>query len=251
MITNFKTINAKDDIKDAVFLLKEYHLTVLAVLDDNKLVGIITIDDAIDYLDEEVTEDYDKLAGLSGKNKGEFLSIFRSRLPWLFILLLLSFLVSTILGFFEEIIAVATSLVFSQSLNLDMGGNAGTQSLATSVVSISKGDLNNKKIIHKYLRKEFISGLLSGILLAICSFIITYIFMLIKKTDGKIIMISLVVALSMMLAITLSNFIGSIVPIFLEKIHIDPAVASGPFITTLNDMFGVVIYYCNHLVIMN
>lgn len=243
MKKNYKFIQANDSIYKAASLIKEYHLNVLPVLRKKELVGIITIDDVIDYIDDETTEDYDKLAGLSGKNTNEFLSMFRSRLPWLCILLLLSFLVSTILGFFEDIIAIATSLVFFQSLVLDMGGNAGTQSLATTIVSLSKNELDQKKEIHRHLQKEWMTGFINGSLLGISSFVVTLIFMSIKHTQDPKIMISLIVALSMMCAITLSNFIGSFIPIVLQKIHIDPAVASGPFITTLNDMFGVALYY--------
>ena len=157
--------------------------------------------------------------------------------------MVLSFIVSTVLGLFEEIIASATILVFFQTLILDMGGNAGTQSLASSVVRLSKQELETKKQVKNHLGKEVISGLALGLILGICAFIITFIFMLIKGNVSHKAIISLVIGLSMSLGIFISNFMGSLIPIFLSKIKIDPAVASGPFITTLNDVLGVVIYY--------
>lgn len=241
--TKFKSCEDTSSISQASTILKEYSLLVLPVLHNKVLKGIITIDDVIDFVDEDKNDDYDKLAGLAGDNDTKVSSVFKSRIPWILILMVLSFIVSTVLGLFEEIIASATILVFFQTLLLDMGGNAGTQSLASSVVRLSKGELDTKKHIKKHLGKEVVSGLVIGLILGICAFIITYIFMLIKGNIDHKAMISLVIGLSMSIGIFLSNFMGSLIPIFLSKIKIDPAVASGPFITTLNDVFGVVIYY--------
>lgn len=243
METKFKSCQDTSKISSASTILKEYSLLVLPVLHNKVLKGIITIDDVIDFVDEDKNDDYDKLAGLAGDNDTKVSSVFKSRIPWLLILMVLSFIVSTVLGLFEEIIASATILVFFQTLILDMGGNAGTQSLASSVVRLSKQELETKKQVKNHLGKEVISGLALGLILGICAFIITFIFMLIKGNVSHKAIISLVIGLSMSLGIFISNFMGSLIPIFLSKIKIDPAVASGPFITTLNDVLGVVIYY--------
>lgn len=241
--TKFKSCQDTSEIAQASNTLKEYSLLVLPVLHNKVLKGIITIDDVIDFVDEEKNDDYDKLAGLAGDNDTKVSSVFKSRIPWILILMVLSFVVSTVLGLFEEIIASATILVFFQTLLLDMGGNAGTQSLASSVVRLSKAELDTKKQIKSHLGKEALSGMALGLILGLCAFIITYIFMLIKGNVEHKAIISLVIGLSMSIGIFVSNFMGSLIPIFLSKIKVDPAVASGPFITTLNDVLGVVIYY--------
>ncbi len=243
MNENFKYVEVSTSIDEAVFVLKEYNLLALPVVENKILKGIITIDDAIDYIEEEVSDDYDKLAGLSGDSSTTLKSALKSRLPWLCILLVLSFIVSTILGLFEEIIAVATVMVFFQTLILDMGGNAGTQSLATSIISISQSGFKDDKAIRKYIMKELRAGFFNGIILGACAFVITLVFMLLKDTPGNHTMISLVIGISMIAGITISNFVGSLVPMLFYRLKIDPAVASGPFITTVNDILGVIIYY--------
>ena len=232
-----------DSIVDAVKTLKEYDLLVLPVTHNDILKGIVTIDDAIDILDEESNDDYDKLAGLAGENDTTLKNVLKSRIPWLLILLVLSFIVSSVLGLFEGVIASATILVFFQTLILDMGGNSGTQSLASSVICLSKNELDKKGNTRKHLGRELASGALNGLILGIMAFGITFVFMLIRGDDVNKPMVSLIIGLSMMIGIFISNFIGSLVPIVLNKLKIDPAVASGPFITTLNDMLGVIIYY--------
>ncbi len=217
--------------------LKQRSLLVLPVLENKVLKGIITIDDIIDFVDDDIKDDYDKLAGLSGENDTKILNVFKSRIPWLCILMILSFIISTILGLFEEIIASATILVFFQTMILDMGGNAGTQSLASSVIELS----NRSK--QKKLGKEMLSGLIIGIILGCCSFVVTFLFMLIKGNIAHPVIIAFVIGLSMLCGIFISNLSGFLIPKLLYKLHIDPAVASGPFISTINDAMGVIIYY--------
>ena len=246
MDTNFKYIDANGDIKDALDMIQEYNLLALPVLSDTKLVGIITIDDAIDALDEMNKDDYDKMAGIVGENTISFKDVIKSRLLWLIILLALSFIVSSVMDGFSAVIATITPLVFFQSLILDMGGNAGTQSLATTVVEISDNALDNRKKVKKHLRKEFMAGIVNSIILGIAAFGLSFVFILARgiQVDGvETYMLSLVIGLAMMAALIISNFIGSLVPILLYKCRIDPAVASGPFITTLNDIISVSIYY--------
>ena len=246
MDTNFKFIEAHDDVHKAVEMIKEYNLLALPVIEDDNLKGIITIDDAIDVVDTENKDDYDKMAGIVGNNTISFKDVIKSRLMWLIILLILSFAVSSVMDGFGEIIASITPLVFFQSLILDMGGNAGTQSLATTVVEISGGELDNSKKVGKHLFKELLSGLLSSLVLGIAAFGLAFGFIMLRgiSVEGiSNIMLALVIGLAMMSALVISNFIGSLVPIVLYKLHIDPAVASGPFITTLNDIISVSIYY--------
>ncbi len=245
MDSNFKYINAHDYIRDATDLITEYNLFALPVLDDNKeLLGIITIDDAIDYVDEDVSEDYDKMAGIVGENSIGFLDVIKSRLLWLIILLLLSFVVSSVMDGFAFVIQSVTCLVFFQSLILDMSGNAGTQSLATTIVNLSRNELDSSKLIRKHLLKELFAGFIDSIILGIAAFALSFVFIKIRGIEGfSPISLSLVIGLAMMCALLISNFLGSLVPIILFKCHVDPAVASGPFISTLNDIVSVSIYY--------
>lgn len=237
MNTKFISCQVHSKIIYVAQTLKQRSLLVLPVLENKVLKGIITIDDIIDFVDDDIKDDYDKLAGLSGENDTKILNVFKSRIPWLCILMILSFIISTILGLFEEIIASATILVFFQTMILDMGGNAGTQSLASSVIELS----NRSK--QKKLGKEMLSGLIIGIILGCCSFVVTFLFMLIKGNIAHPIIIAFVIALSMLCGIFISNLSGFLIPKLLYKLHIDPAVASGPFISTINDAMGVVIYY--------
>lgn len=246
MDKNFKSIEASDNITDATDIIREYNLLALPVLEDKKLLGIITIDDAIDVVDEMNKDDYDKMAGIVGENTTGFKDVIKSRLLWLIILLALSFIVSSVMDGFSQIIAAITPLVFFQSLILDMGGNAGTQSLATTVVEISDSALDTKKKVKKHLWRELRAGFINSLILGVAAFLLSFVFIIARgiSVEGiSRVSLSLVIGLAMASALLISNFIGSLVPIILYKAHIDPAVASGPFITTLNDIISVSVYY--------
>ena len=240
MSENFKYVVDTDNIKAATNLIKDYNLMALPVTDsDMNLLGIITIDDAIDYVDEDVTDDYDLMAGIVGDNTIKFFDVIKSRLLWLVILLFLSLLVSTVMNGFEGVISSITCLVFFQSLIL------GTQALATSVVEISQNTLDSKGAIFKHLAKEFVSGFLNALILSAIAFGMSYLFIEVRSLTSTYPTwsLSMVISLALLVGLTVSNFLGSIVPIILFKLHIDPAVASGPFISTLNDIVSVCIYY--------
>ena len=246
MDENFKYVSPYDDIFKATDIIEEYNLLALPVIFEDKFLGIITIDDAIDVVDEMNKDDYDKMAGIVGENTTSFKDVIKSRLLWLIVLLALSFIVSSVMDGFSQIIASITPLVFFQSLILDMGGNAGTQSLATTVVEISDNALDDKKKIRRHLFKEFRAGLVNSIILGISAFALSFIFIIVRgiEVEGvKNVYLALVIGAAMAFALLISNFIGSLVPIILYKLKIDPAVASGPFITTLNDIISVSIYY--------
>lgn len=251
--TSYPTLHTTDLIEDCINDLKEYALDSIPVLNnDNKLVGVITSYDIIETIDEELTDDYAKLGGLTETEELSE-SLFKSiqkRLPWLIGLLVLSLLVSLLLSSFEGIIAVLPAIVFFQSLVLGMAGNVGTQSLAVTIRTI-----NDEEEKHKYLKtifKEIRIGFMNGLILGILSFVLVFIFLYVRKqviVEGDVfnvidtIKASLIVSVSLMLAMTASSFTGTFIPIMLTKIKIDPAVASGPFITTINDILAIAIYY--------
>lgn len=251
--TSYPTLHTTDLIENCINDLKEYALDSIPVLNrDNKLVGVITSYDIIETIDEELTDDYAKLGGLTETEELSE-SLFKSiqkRLPWLIGLLVLSLLVSLLLSSFESIIAVLPAIVFFQSLVLGMAGNVGTQSLAVTIRTI-----NDEEEKHKYLKtifKEIRIGFMNGLILGLLSFALVFVFLYIRKqviVEGDIFNImdtvkaSLIVSISLTLAMTASSFTGTFIPIMLTKMKIDPAVASGPFITTINDILAIAIYY--------
>ena len=247
MNTNFKYVDAHSEVVVAAELINEYALLALPVLDNGILKGIITVDDAMDLINEEITEDYGKMAGITGDDEDNYkiFKVIKSRLVWLVVLLFLSFLVSSVMKGFDSVIASVTCLVFFQSLILDMGGNAGTQALATTIVDLSKDELSTKHLIKKHLGKEFLVGLINSVCLGLMAFLTALAFIYIGNVTSTYqpLQLALVIGVAMMIALIVSNFIGALVPIILFKLHIDPAVASGPFISTLNDIISVSIYY--------
>lgn len=191
-------------------------------------------------------EDYAKLGGLSAEEdlNEPVLASVKKRLPWLLILLGLGMVVSTVVGAFEKVVAQLTLIVAFQSLILDMAGNVGTQSLAVTIRVLTDGSLTLKQKLH-LISKEMRVGLLNGTLIGVFSFIAVGLYICIFK--GKDILYAFAmsgcIGISLIIAIIVSSAVGTLTPLFFKKINIDPAVASGPMITTLNDLVAVVAYY--------
>ncbi len=244
--TNYPVLYDIDKIEDVIETIKEYNLDSIPVLNKNhELIGILTSDDIIIALDEELKDDYGKMSALSGDfdiNEKVFEGV-KKRIPWLFTLLLLAFVVSSVISSFEEVLKELTIIVFFQSLVLDMAGNVGTQSLAVTIRVISE-DLN-KKICFKLLGKEIKVGIVNGIIVGFIAFLLVVLFLWLLKNNelNFSLQVGFIVFISLILSMCFSAFIGSFIPIVLKKLKIDPAVASGPFITTLNDLLAILIYY--------
>ena len=252
--TSYPTLNAKALISDCINDLKEYSLDIVPVLDDNNiLLGVITSNDIVEIVDEEVSDDYAKLAGLSEEedlDDNVILSV-KKRIPWLCILLVLNVLIALLLSAFEDVVKTLPMLVFFQSLILGMGGNSGTQSLGVTIRLLSDEELSKGKIL-KAILKEGTTGLLNGLLLGGLSFGLFLLFFYVTKTeihigDGYIFTESLkasfAISLSLLLSITLASMMGCLIPMMFKLFKVDPAVASGPFITTINDVVSILIYY--------
>lgn len=253
--TSYPFVYAHEKIDECLTKIKEYALNLVPVLDDeDNLIGVITSDDIVEAVDEELGEDYAKLAGLTEEEELDE-SIFESckkRLPWLALLMFLAMIVSVLISSFEQAISTISVIVFFQSMILGMAGNCGTQSLAVTIRVLTDEDIDTKKIfqiIFKELRIGFINGLLLGLL----SFVGVFFFLFISKKPiiagetefiiNDALRVSFIVALSLFVALTISTVMGTIIPILLKKLRIDPAVASGPFISTINDICAVIIYY--------
>lgn len=251
--TNYPSFKANMYVSDVVNELKEYALDSYPIVDDNnKMLGVITSDDVVEVVDEEAGEDYAKLAGLTEEEDLDE-SVFKSikkRIPWLIVLLVLGLAQAFSMSGFENVVACLPIIVFFQTLVLDMAGNTGTQSLAVTIRLLSTGEIGKKEVF-KAIFKEIRVGFFNGLILSILSFAFVFGYLWIfdkgvhasSFTYEEAFKGAGIVGMALLIAMTVSSFVGSLVPIFFSKIHIDPAVASGPFITTINDITALLIYY--------
>lgn len=245
--TSFPYVYANEQTANCIEKLKDYSEYIIPVLDDsNRLLGVITAQNIIEASDDEMGEDYAKLGGLSAEEdlNEPVLQSVKKRLPWLLVLLGLGMVVSTVVGAFEKVVAQLTLIVAFQSLILDMAGNVGTQSLAVTIRVLTDGGLTAKQKLH-LVSKEMRVGLLNGTLIGVLSFIAVGLYIFFFKGKGLVYSFAMsgCIGISLILAIIVSSAVGTLTPLFFKKIKIDPAVASGPMITTLNDLVAVVAYY--------
>lgn len=250
---NYPSFNANELVTDCILELQEYSLDSYPILNDEKeIIGVITHEDVIEELADEMKEDYAMFAGLTDDEELEE-SVFTSvkkRIPWLVILLFLSLLVSILISRFEGIVSTVPMIVFFQSLILGMAGNTGTQSLAVTIRLLNDDEIKGKQIFQTIF-KEIRIGFFNGLLLGILASIFVLLFIIISKVNVisevfsyvEALEVSIIVGVSLLTAMSMSSVIGALIPILFKKIKIDPAVASGPFITTLNDVLAVMIYY--------
>ena len=228
-------------------ILTDYEEDSIPVLtQDKKIAGILTSSDIVELVDDEMGDDYAKLAGLTEEedlNEPTIVSM-KKRLPWLIALLFLGMAVSSVVGMFESIVAVLPIVICFQSLVLDMAGNVGTQSLAVTIRVLMDENLSGKKKI-ALLFKEMKIGFLNGASLAIMALVFLGVYIHLFKHYAWIssFLISGCVGISLIVAMVISSLVGTIIPMFFHKINIDPAVASGPLITTINDLVAVITYY--------
>ena len=227
--------------------MKDYAEDSIPVLDqEHRIIGVITSQDLVEAVDDEIGEDYAQLAGLTTEEDlGETVTqSMKKRLPWLLILLGLGLVVSTVTGMFEQVLTQLTLIVFFQSTILGMSGNAGTQSLAVTIRVLMDEELTGKErlmLVWKELRVGLCDGLLMGCVSFLC--IGLYILFVKGKTPLYAFSVSGCVGMALMVAMTISGLVGTVIPVFFHKINVDPAVASGPLISTVSDLVAVVTYY--------
>lgn len=236
-----------EKISDSIEKIKDYAEDSLPVLNrDKKIIGIITAQDVVEAVDDELGEDYAKLAGLSAEEdlNETIAESIKKRLPWLIILLFLGMGVSTVVGAFEGVVAVLPVVICFQSLILDMAGNVGTQSLAVTIRVLMDENLSAKDKLH-LAAKEMKVGFCNGALLGVMALVFLGVYIVLFKgySAANAFLISGCVGLSLLAAIVISSLVGTLVPMLFHKVKIDPAVASGPLITTINDLVAVVTYY--------
>ena len=247
IVTSYPYVYGHELIDDCIEKLKDYSENSIPILDnDNKLLGVITSQSIVDLVDDEMGEDYAMFAGLTAEEdlKEPLKESMKKRLPWLLVLLALGTVVSSVVGVFEQVVSQLTIIMCFQSLILDMAGNVGTQSLAGTIRVLMDESLTGKQkveLVFKEMRIAFSNGAILGIL----SFLVLglYIALFKGKTWTFAYAVSGCIGLSLMVAMVISGAVGTLIPLFFKKINIDPAVASGPLITTINDLVAVVAYY--------
>ncbi len=245
MEENVISVNTLDDQEQAALMLSNYNFLALPVVDnENRLVGIVTIDDAIDVIQEEATEDIEKMAAVLPSDKPYMRTsvwgIYKKRIPWLFILMLSATFTSTIIHSFEG--ALASVIVLSSFIPMitGSGGNAGSQASVSVIRALSLGEIEFKSIL-SVLWKELRVSVLCGITLAIVNFGKLMIFDL--RGDPNAFWIALVVSLTLVGTIMMSKIVGSALPMLASKIGFDPAVMANPLITTVCDSLSLLIYF--------
>ena len=246
-ITSYPYVYANDQIEDCIERIKDYSEDSIPVLDsDNKLKGVLTSQDITQLVDDEMGDDYAKLAGLSSEEdlQEPLKKSILKRLPWLIILLGMGLLVSSVVGIFEHVVAHLTLIISFQSLVLDMAGNVGTQSLAVTIRVLMDEKISGRQKLY-LIGKEARIGLVNGMVLGILSFIFIGLYLVILKGQSTLLAftVSLCTGIALLVSILLSSIAGTVIPLIFKKLHIDPAVASGPLITTINDLVAVVTYY--------
>ena len=244
---NFPTVLAHEHTEDCLDRLRSYAEDSIPVLGEKRrVIGVITTDDIIEAVDNAMGDDYAKLGGLTGEEDlhEPLKTSLKKRMPWLIILLFLGMGVSSVVGLFESVVSQVALIVCFQSLILDMAGNVGTQSLAVTIRVLMDEKLTARQkfdLVVKEMRVGFFSGLMLGVMALV--FIGLYVWLFKGKPLPYALCISGCSGAALLLSMVLSSLVGTVIPIFFKKIHIDPAVASGPLITTVNDLVAVVTYY--------
>ena len=236
-ITSVDFVNVNDDVEDVAKVMQKYDLEAIPVVDDNQiLLGRITIDDIVDVIREEADKDYQLAAGITQDVEADdsIFDLTKARIPWLFLGLVGGIGAFLIMEGFQESFQKYAVLFFFTPLIAAMAGNVGVQSSAIIVQGLANDDL--KGSINNRLIKEMLLAALNGTILAIFLFLFVWVVEGNKST-------ALAISISLVAVIIVAGLIGTFVPLFLDKRGIDPAIATGPFITTSNDIFGILIYF--------
>ena len=245
-MASYPYVYAEEQIDECIERLKDYSEDSIPVLDaHNRLTGVLTAQDITRLADEEMGDDYAKLAGLAAEEdiREPLLKSIAKRLPWLLVLLVLGLVVSSVVGLFEEVVASLTLVVFFQSLILDMAGNVGTQSLAITIRVLMDAHLTARQKLSLVIKESRV-GLCNGLILGGLSFGLIGLYLMLKgETMQLAFAVSACTGSALIVSMLLSSLSGTTVPILFKTLKIDPAVASGPLITTINDLVAVVTYY--------
>lgn len=234
MDTNLITVGPVDDQEDVAKIMADYNFVALPVVAKHNMIGMITVDDIVDVIDAEAAEDYSRLAGVDVVTlEDNPLKSALKRLPWLIGLIFLGMGTASVIDGYNYLVAETSILAVFISLITGTAGNAGTQSLAVAVRRIA---LKEKKTLAKSLLVEILIGLMIGIIAGVTIFLV----ILVWKHN---LLLGIAVGLAMGVAILVANVAGAFIPMIMDKVGVDPAVASGPFISTLSDLTSIIIYF--------
>ena len=234
-------LHPDDDITRAVQKMMNYDKEAIAVIVNERLVGIITSDDIFDELIESYEEDFQKLANIHHFDAGDkSITRYKKRMPWLFIALIINTMVAFILSIFENTLSQVTLLVLFQPLILGMSGNISTQALGVTLLSLDDHHFS----IKKHLKKERQIGMINAFIMSMLTLVFSFtLLLLLGASTIHSFQIGIQVSLSLLVGMTVATNLGLMMPLLLKKFKKDPAVASGPLIATLNDFIGLVIYF--------
>ena len=241
MHENVISINTLTDQEEVAAQFKKYDFTSMPVVDnENRLVGIITVDDIVDILEEEATEDIEKMAAIVPSDKPymrtSIFETYKKRIPWLLLLMISATFTGQILHHFEDALSICTVLTMFIPMLMDTGGNAGGQASVTVIRGLSLGEITYRDTL-RVIWKEIRVALLCGITLAIANFAKLMLF------DRVGVSIAAVVCLTLVVAVLLAKLIGCSLPVLAKRLGFDPAVMASPFITTLVDALSLLVYF--------
>ena len=241
MDTNFVSVLTKDDQEEIAALFRKYDLTTMPVVDqEDRLVGVITVDDIVDVIDQENTEDIQKMAAMNPSDeeylKESVISLAKHRILWLLVLMISATFTGMVIKKYEEVLQSAVYLAVFIPMLMDTGGNAGSQSATLIIRGIALEEIEFSDIF-KVIWKEFRVSVLVGFILSAVNFVRIYYF---TKSGLET---SLVVAVSMFLTIIMAKVVGGVLPLIAKSMKIDPAIMASPLITTIVDTAALIIYF--------
>ncbi len=228
----FRTFHVTQDVEDVAQAINHYHMITAPVVDDDgRIVGVITIDDAMAFLEEEAEEDILRLAGVGeGSLSDRVIETTKQRFPWLAVNLVTAIFASLVISLFEDTIAGLVALAVLMPIVASMGGNAGTQSLTVAVRAIATRDLTGANV-WRVIRREVLVGLINGLIFAVVMGVVGVLWF------GSP-MLGAVIGVAMVINMVIAGLAGTVIPVLLERFRIDPALASGAFVTTVTDVVG-------------
>ena len=241
MFNQIVSVRVDQDQEEVADIIRDYDFLALPVLShDGRLQGIVTVDDIMDVMEVEATEDFIEFAGISSsESDDDFSSPFvsaKKRTPWIIVLLFLGLFTGGLIGIFEATLESVVMLATFIPVIMGTGGNVGTQSLAVAISKLSDDTKSNEDNFFVTVKRELGSGMIIGLLIAA---VLTVIILIVYQNP----VLAFIVSLSMFFTTSLASVVGTVIPGIINKLNLDPAVASGPFITTINDSVGLVIYF--------
>jgi magnesium transporter len=248
MESNLITVTTHTDQEEVARMMSKYNLLAIPVVDmDERMVGIVTFDDAFDVMEDETTEDMEIMAGMTPSDKTYLRSspfdLFKHRIPWLALLMVSATFTGLIISNFEHKLEAMVCLTAFIPMLMDTGGNSGSQSSVTVIRAISLGELEFRDL-GKVIWKEIRTAVLCGVVLSILCFAkILLVDKMLLQTEGVDVMVALVVCLTMAVTVLCAKVVGCTLPMLAKKLGFDPAVMASPFITTIVDALSLLVYF--------